>query len=113
LGLFLNEDKCEVSVLGVQGSAAGDAIVPILAEAPTIKVFGAREAVLLGAPISDEAIDGILKIKTAALETFARRLKCVTAHSEFFSSVPLFPFLASFTFFDVPHVETVGVAEWI
>jgi hypothetical protein len=84
IGLHLNEDKCEVGVLGVHGSAATEAAEAILAVAPTIKVFGSRDAVLLGAPISDEAISGVLDIKTAALGTFARRLKCLSAHSAFF-----------------------------
>jgi len=84
IGLHLNEDKCEVGVLGALGSAATEAAESILAAAPSIKVFGSCDAVLLGAPISDEAISGVLGIKTKALATFARRLKCLSAHSAFF-----------------------------
>jgi len=84
VGLHLNEDKCEVSVLGVLGSAATESVSSIVSVAPSIKVFGASDAVLLGAPISDEAISGILSIKSANLGTFAKRLKCLSAHSAFF-----------------------------
>jgi len=77
IGLFLNEDKCELAVLGAHGSKATEVAEAFHDEALSLQVFDVNDAVLLGAPISDEVISSILSIKTESLGILAKWLRCL------------------------------------
>jgi len=82
--LHLNEEKCEVSVLGAQGVLVDQIVEVVKSFATTIQIFNDNNAILSGAPIADGSIAGILEQKTQALSTFAKRLKTLSSHSAFF-----------------------------
>lgn len=55
VGLHLNRDKCEVGILGADRDTAIDILRQFQLQAPGIQVMSPENAMLLGAPLTNEA----------------------------------------------------------
>ncbi|XP_021959247.1 uncharacterized protein LOC110855135 [Folsomia candida] len=84
VGLHLNHDKCEVGILGAEREAAIDILLQFQQVAPGIQLMSPDSAMLLGAPLTNEALGVVLATKTQQLATFSQRLLDLSAHSAFF-----------------------------
>ena len=79
IGLVLNEEKCEIITDDVSLVATLKAVMP------NIRHIQCREAVLLGAPVGDEAaIDTVLSNKLSVFNLLANCLKSLNAHDALF-----------------------------
>ena len=79
IGLVLNEDKCEIVTDDVSVVASMKAVMP------NIRHIASGEAVLLGAPVGDEAaVDSVLSSKLAVFRLLASRLTSLNAHDALF-----------------------------
>lgn len=84
VGLHLNYEKCEVGVFGGNPDTH-DAIYDEFHKAsPGIKIISPEVATLLGAPLTDEAIERVMESKISQLAAFGNRLLQLSAHSAFF-----------------------------
>jgi hypothetical protein len=80
IGLCLNPGKCELYVTGDEDQDAIDSITSLL---PGIRVLAASDCMLLGAPLTDEALPSALKKKTDKVKLLVDRLPNLQAHSPF------------------------------
>ncbi|OXA58286.1 Retrovirus-related Pol polyprotein from type-2 retrotransposable element R2DM [Folsomia candida] len=85
VGLHLNTTKCEVGILGVVDDQTRDEIFELFrSTAPGIQKISPESAMLLGVPLTDEAIPTILGAKTEEMEKISTRLLKLSSHSAFF-----------------------------
>ncbi|OXA39608.1 hypothetical protein Fcan01_25760 [Folsomia candida] len=84
VGLHLNHDKCEVGILGADRDTAIDILLQFQKVAPGIQLLSPESAMLLGAPLTKEAMEVVLAAKTAQLANFSQRLQQLSTHSAFF-----------------------------
>jgi len=84
VGLTLNFRKCEVAILGVGSEEAEEFFGKFEEVVPGIARNPDNAATLLGSPLTERAIEGVIKGKTSKLADTAERLATLTAHSAFF-----------------------------
>lgn len=78
IGLLLNEDKCEIV------TDEANVIASFRAVLPNIRHIPCSEAVLLGAPVGDSAVDTVLNSKLQVFRLLAARLTTLSAHDALF-----------------------------
>jgi hypothetical protein len=81
VGLCLNPEKCELYVTGEEDQEAVDAIKSLL---PGIRVLEAPDCMLLGAPLTDEALPSALLKKTDKVKLLVDRLSILQPHTALF-----------------------------
>ena len=85
LGLKLNFKKCEIAVLASTAIGADQNLLePFQQLAPGIRILNKGEMVLLGSPLTEEAISVVLQVKTNALSQLKSRLDLIPAHCALF-----------------------------
>ncbi|XP_021962574.1 uncharacterized protein LOC110858198 [Folsomia candida] len=84
VGLLLNTAKCEVGVLGADDHTRSKILERFRQAAPGIQEISPATAVLLGAPLTDEAIESVVGTKTDQLAKLGARLLELSSHSAFF-----------------------------
>jgi len=84
VGLTLNFKKCEVAVLGAGPEEVEELFKKFDEVAPGIARIGENVATLLGSPLTEGAIEGVISAKTAKLVDSTERLAALTSHSAFF-----------------------------
>ncbi|XP_021953585.1 uncharacterized protein LOC110850460 [Folsomia candida] len=84
VGLHLNTEKCEVGILGAEREEAIDILLQFQQVAPGIQLMSPDSAMLLGSPLTNEALEVVLATKSQQLATFSQRLLGLSAHSAFF-----------------------------
>jgi hypothetical protein len=83
IGLCLKPGKCELYVTGDEDQDAIDSTTSLL---PGIRVLTASDCMLLGAPLTDEALPSALKKKTDKGKLLVDRLPNLQAHTAVFSA---------------------------
>ena len=83
-GLELNESKCDVIFGGMDEVCSMSALEQIHSVAPNIRVIQPHEAILLGAPLTSEALDPILSLKIDDVRRLSSRLVALHAHDALF-----------------------------
>jgi hypothetical protein len=81
LGLELNTNKCEIFLLNHNKQEENKSLSRLHHCLPGARVAQQDEWRLLGAPLTNEAIPGVLHEKIKALETFSDRLGKLNSHS--------------------------------
>jgi hypothetical protein len=81
IGLRLNPGKCELHVTGEEDQ---DAVIAIKSLLPGIRVLAAADCMLLGAPLTDEALPSALLKKTEKVKLLVDRLPNLQAHTAIF-----------------------------
>jgi hypothetical protein len=81
IGLCLNPGKCELYVTGEEDQDAVDAITCLL---PGIRVIASADCMLLGAPLTDDALPSALNKKTEKVKLLVDRLPNLQAHTALF-----------------------------
>jgi hypothetical protein len=84
MGLELNKDKCEVSVMAADQTTTSEIIQQFKHFAPGIRTFNEDHAELLGAPLTSESIRRVLRLKTEEFEKMRSRLSSLSSHTAFF-----------------------------
>lgn len=84
VGLHLNEAKCEVGIFGGDPNTHEDIYEMFRQVSPDIQKISPEVATLLGAPLTDSAIEKIMEKKTSQLSTLGDRLRQLSSHSAFF-----------------------------
>jgi hypothetical protein len=81
LGLHLNPAKCELWVIGVDEQVVVDSISELL---PGIRIRALEDCMLLGAPLTPEAIPSAFMEKIEEVKRLTSRLPSLQAHSALF-----------------------------
>jgi hypothetical protein len=81
IGLQLNPSKCEIKIMGNFDQESVSAITELL---PGIKILGAADSTLLGAPLTEEALNDALSQKIDQIELIVNRLPKLSAHTALF-----------------------------
>ena len=87
LGLEVNTEKCEIMLLQgqtISDSRAQEILAPFVQRAPDIKILKEEDLTLLGAPITEASIDGVLREKLEALKLMSSRLEDIGSHEALF-----------------------------
>ena len=84
IGLSLNNSKSEVIIIGADREQADSIASDFLEVAPGIKIVPLEKATLLGSPLADEGISGIIEEKVKALERVKENLRHVGTHNSLY-----------------------------
>ena len=87
LGLEVNTEKCEIMLLQghtISDSRAQEILAPFIQRAPDIQILKEEDLTLLGAPITEASIDGVLREKLEALKLMSSRLEDISSHEALF-----------------------------
>ena len=83
LGLHIKPSKCElffISPDGSRGNVHQEALEAFRQRAPEIKVLKEEDLTLLGAPITEKALEGVMIKKLQDLERMSDRLQLLDSH---------------------------------
>ena len=84
LGLNLNLSKCELYVSGADPSFISGVINQLHLLAPGIWILDPSEVMLLGSPLTMEALSPAFQSKMSAIRTLVSRLEVLFAHDAFY-----------------------------
>jgi hypothetical protein len=84
LGLSLNPNKCELFILAGDEQEKNDVAKMFTEVAPGIQVLTTNDAILLGAPLTENSIKKMLNMKTEQFKDFSAKLSKLSSHSAFF-----------------------------
>lgn len=84
IGLTLNFRKCEAYIFGSNDSARAEAAAHVAAAIPGVAFTARADLLLLGSPLFNEAVPGVLAAKTNTLRFTNKRLPLITPHIAFF-----------------------------